>query len=56
MSPQSKKIEIAIFLAAAAVITGIWAFNGYDDTWLYVTAILIMIPVSWFYFGKKNKD
>ncbi len=56
MTPKNKKIEITIFLAALMILIAVWAVNGYEDTWLYVTAIIIAIPVSWLYFGNKNKD
>ena len=56
MTSKSKKIEIAIFVIALVVLAAIWAINGYEDTWLYVTAIIIAIPTSWFYFNSKDKD
>ncbi len=56
MTSRSKKLEIAIFIAALMALAAVWAINGYDDTWLYATAIIIAIPTSWFYWGKKNKD
>ncbi len=55
MSSPSKKIEIGIVLATAAVIIAVWAVNGYEDTWLYATALIIAVPASWFLFG-KNKN
>lgn len=55
MTPKNKKIEIAIYAIALIAIIAIWAVNGYEDTWLYVSAVLIMFPASWIYFN-KNKD
>ena len=51
---QSKKIQIIVFIIALIVLTTVWAINGYDDTWLYVTAAIIAIPVSWYSFSQKN--
>ena len=51
---RTRKIEIAIIAAALMVLAGVWAINGYDDTWLYLTAAIIIVPSSWFYFGRKK--
>ena len=51
-----KKFEIGIFILALLILTGVWALNGYEDTWLYVTAAIIAIPISWVSFGNKNKN
>lgn len=51
---SSKKTEIVIVVAALAVLGGVWALNGYEDTWLYIAAGVIAIPASWFFFGKKK--
>jgi len=56
MPPTTKKLEAAIVIGALIVLTGIWAINGYEDTWLYVAAGVIAIPASWFFFGKRDKD
>lgn len=56
MTSQSKKFEIGIFLAALAALIAVWAINDYEDTWLYVTAIIIAIPTSWFYWSKQSKN
>ncbi len=54
MTSKTKKLEIWIFIALLVVLAAVWAINGYEDTWLYVTAAIIAIPTSWYYFGKKN--
>lgn len=56
MKPLSRKFEIAIIIVAGLVLLGVWALNGYDDTWLYITAAIIAIPTSLFYVSKKDKD
>jgi len=58
MSPQKKAriFEIGLFLAVFIFLVVVWAINGYDDTWLYVTAGIIAIPSSWFLLGRKDKD
>ncbi len=56
MTSRLKKFEIAIVIAALVALVVVWAINGYDDTWLYVTAAVIAIPTSWFYLSKKGKD
>ena len=30
--------------------------NGYEDTWFYVTLLLLTIPTSWIHFIKKDTD
>lgn len=42
---KMKKIEIALFIATLAILFAVWSINGYDDTWLYVTAAIIAIPI-----------
>lgn len=54
MTPRSIKLEIGIFLAVLIALAAVWAINGYTDTWLYVTAAIIAIPVTWYSFGKKS--
>lgn len=49
------KLEWFILAAVSIIILAVWAMNGYEDTWLYMTALIIAIPTSWFYFGKKDK-
>ena len=56
MTSKTTKIQIALFITVLVVITGIWAFNGYEDTWFYATVVIIAIPVSWFSFGRKGAD
>ncbi len=55
MTSKFKKIEIAIVAVTLVVLTAVWAFNGYEDTWLYVSAAVIAIPASWFFFGTKDR-
>lgn len=54
MSLRSTKTEVAVFYIALVLLVGIWAINGFEDTWLYATALIVATPVSWFSFGKKN--
>ncbi|MES2470849.1 MAG: hypothetical protein V4526_01285 [Patescibacteria group bacterium] len=56
MESRSKKFEIAIVIAALIILVAVWAINGFEDTWMYLTAFIIFIPASWFFFSKKNKD
>lgn len=49
-------IIIALVALTEVALVAIWAMNGYEDTWFYVTAGIIAIPTSWFVFGKKNED
>lgn len=55
MVPTSRKFEIALFIIVLAMLAFVWALNGYDDTWLYIMAAIIAIPISWYSLGKKNK-
>lgn len=55
MTPSSKRLEIAIVIAVIIILGVIWAMNGYEDTWLYITAMVIAVPASWFAFGKSNR-
>jgi len=52
----SKKFEIGIFVSALVVLGIVWAVNGYEDTWLYATAAVIAIPISWYSFSKSDKS
>jgi hypothetical protein len=54
MTPQPKKAEILIIIATIAVLGAVWALNGYEDTWLYVTAAVIALPVTSLAFGMNN--
>lgn len=56
MTSRSKKFEIAIFIALSVVLAVVWAMNGFKDTWLYVTSLIIAIPISWYYWDKEGKD
>jgi len=56
MGSRDKNIEIALLVLANTALVGIWAINGYDETWLYVTAMLITIPTSWLRFGRNRSD
>ncbi len=57
MTPQqSKKLELVLFIGLLIVLTIVWRANGYEDTWLYITAAIIAIPISWYSFGKKSND
>lgn len=53
MRSGSKKLELGIVIAALVILIVIWAMNGYEDTWMYLAAIIVAIPASWFFFGKK---
>jgi hypothetical protein len=52
---STKQREKVIVLVAILILVAVWAINGYDDTWLYVTAILITAPLSWYYIEKNDK-
>lgn len=56
MKSQTEKLGIALVILALVALVVIWAINGYEDTWLYASAMLIAIPTSWIHFCKKNKD
>ncbi len=44
---HSKIVKIVIVLGTFIVLTLVWAINGYDDTWLYITAAIIAIPAAY---------
>lgn len=56
MEAKFKKIQIMVFVITILILFGIWGINGYDNTWLYVTAAIVAIPTSWYFTGKRNTD
>ena len=52
---KSRKVEVALFVFTLLVLVAIWAANGYEHTWLYVSALVVAIPVGWYTFGSKDK-
>ena len=56
MKSQFNKSEVAIVVVTLLILAAVWAINGFEDTWLYVIAGIIVIPASWFLFGKKDND
>jgi hypothetical protein len=46
MTTSSKIFKSGIVLAAFVVLVVVWAVNGYDDTWLYITAAIITLPAA----------
>ncbi len=55
MDSKTKKTLLIIYIVTLLILVGVWAANGYSDTWLYVTSFLIVLS-SWFTLDKKNKD
>lgn len=40
-----------------AVLLGIiWWVNGREDTWLYLTNVLIVVTISWAAYPKKLEE
>ncbi len=52
---KETKLLTTIFFVVLVILGVVWAINGYNDTWLYVTAAIIAIPGSWYYSAKKNR-
>ncbi len=52
---KTRKFEIAMFIAVLIILFVIWMKNGYDETWYFVVAAIIAIPISWYSFGKKQQ-
>lgn len=47
-------LQVGIFVGVLVILGLVWAANGYDDTWLYVTAGIIAAPSAWFMFGPRK--
>ncbi|MES2436794.1 MAG: hypothetical protein V4519_02180 [Patescibacteria group bacterium] len=59
MKTRSKVHAIAaLLLIGALIFLGIiWWINGREDTWLYITCVVIMLPsFITIFFKKENKD
>lgn len=54
MSPRNRKIGITLLILTQILLVVIWAVNGYEETWFYVTLILITIAAAWEPFIKKK--
>lgn len=53
MNPSVKKLVATFLILANIALVIIWAINGYEDTWFYVSLLLISFVSSWTYFAKK---
>jgi hypothetical protein len=51
------RAALKILLVVTIAILGIvWWVNGMEDTWLYLSNVLIVIAVFWAAYPKKQKD
>ncbi len=55
MSSKIRLIGIVLLIATQIALVTIWAINGYDDTWLYASAMVISLSSLWALFSKDNK-
>ncbi|MES3004864.1 MAG: hypothetical protein V4690_01975 [Patescibacteria group bacterium] len=54
MPSKTRKIGIALLILTQVALIVIWAINGYEETWFYVTLMLVSISTSWVHFAKKK--
>lgn len=55
MKARVRAISIAILVISNLLLVGIWAINGYEETWFFATLMLISISTSLPHLTKKDK-
>ncbi len=57
MTRNTSRIIIKAMPVVTAVLLGvIWWVNGREDTWLYLTNVLILVTISWAAYPKKLEE
>ncbi|MBP9855744.1 MAG: hypothetical protein KBC48_00340 [Candidatus Pacebacteria bacterium] len=57
MTRNTSRLVIKIMpVVVTAILAVIWWVNGMEDTWLYLSNILVVLTVSWSAYPKKLED
>ena len=57
MTRNTSRAVIKILpIVTTAILAVIWWVNGMEDTWLYLSNVLVVLTVSWAAYPKKLTD
>lgn len=57
MTRSTSRMVIQMLPVVTTAILGIiWWVNGMEDTWLYLSNVLVVLTVSWAAYPRKLKD